>query len=531
MNLIKKLLLTYSVVHYSAPLVERANILVELSTKLARPLGKKILFWNFTEDSYQKIFPETSEDLQHSVYNRFSEMSLLDKAQKALSVFAKFKGDSTLFVVENLSSLLTSEISVTRRESLKSFLVEAVFSARQNPQKKYLILLDTNGISLPTVFNDLIPSAFDSLPSSDEIEKLLNTLIPPAEIDKQLLLICQGLTREQIRSGITLALQAAESESSPFVNALLTFKIACFKNLGLNLIPAPKVDEFCRFKKIESFLKLVKLGFSNGAKNLNLPLPKGWVLLGQTGGMDTSAEKFMLAQLTASSLGFSLIGLSIERVLASGEVYLNHLFQRIEACQPVVVYIKGFEQFFSKSDALDPSTQYLFDTFLSWLKKAQSKKIFLIAALISSESLPNNWIDSGIFDTVFSLDLPSPEERVQIIKSRASGYDSRYCKPKGEDPLSDEEWATIMRYTYHFSRQQLFFLVDSAVYSSLLQGLNSLSSKETSSLQLKIEYSHLLEQSHKSHLLPFKNPVSLSSSAGDGKSGEKDNSFFTPVTE
>ena len=367
------------------------------------------------------------------------------------------------------------------------------------------------------------------LPTSNEIQDLLASLIAPAEIDEQLIRTCGGLTKEEIRFGVSLA--QTDSNQVSLANTLLNYKVSRLKSLGLDLLPAPEVTSFGGMQRIKQALREVKSGFSPLARQLNLPLPKAWLLVGPPG-----TGKSFAAQVAASYLGFPLISLSVDQAIASGSAFLRRLLQRIEASQPALVFIDEFDKFFLANNANgeDSNTKQVLGVFLTWFQEKRSQT-FVIATLNRLDALPPELIRAGRFDRIFYVGFPSAIERQEIIQLHASRFDRRYLVEPS--PLTEEQWPKLLRSTYRFTGAELLSLVVGAAWHSFFEEFGYQFDAIDSAVRpgsLQIEFRHLWQQRQNTTPLFQKRPddvLAIENRAKDisEPAGVEDESIYAPV--
>jgi len=96
---------------------------------------------------------------------------------------------------------------------------------------------------------------------------------------------------------------------------------------------------------------------------------------------------------------------------------------------------------------------------LQWLSEKQDKT-FVIMTLNRTAGLPPEMLRAGRFDELFFTDLPSDEDRRQIIEI--------HFRKRGVDPaalgLSEDDWATIVKNTEGFVGSELEEVVRNARY-------------------------------------------------------------------
>ena len=89
-----------------------------------------------------------------------------------------------------------------------------------------------------------------------------------------------------------------------------------------------------------------------------------------------------------------------------------------ESIAPVVLWLdeveKGFSGTQSSSFSDAGTTSRVFGSFVTWLQEKESP-VFVIATANNIQLLPPELLRKGRFDEIFFIDLPSGEERRQIV--------------------------------------------------------------------------------------------------------------------
>ncbi|MGV1006312.1 MAG: AAA family ATPase [Candidatus Nanopelagicales bacterium] len=144
-------------------------------------------------------------------------------------------------------------------------------------------------------------------------------------------------------------------------------------------------------------------------------MPKGIALIGIPGTGKSLTAKMIAGQwhlpllrLDVGALFGSLVGESEERV--------RQALRLAESIAPCVMWIDELEKSLTSGGVGDGGTsQRVFGTILTWM---QDKKgpVFVVATANDITTLPPELLRRGRFDEVFFLDLPTAEEREQIIR-------------------------------------------------------------------------------------------------------------------
>jgi ATP-dependent 26S proteasome regulatory subunit len=478
---------SYQIVSYDLPLIERHNVLLWLVNEV---ITLPTYSWNLAHDTVNQLISQGQRIRENPVksFGLITGNNPLEKAVAVFKLWANYQGSGVL-IVENFTSLLTPEIRREYRELLQAALVDCLEGIKSHNQQ-YLCLLNTNYEPLPESLTSIIPRVNYQLPSLAEIREYLGTIMEqnyPAELE----LACRGLTKSEIKIGISLGQSRGINDGSLLAQMILDYKVKQLNQLGLQLLPQPEIGEIGGLERIKQELKKVKAGYSLTARSLNLPLPKGWLLVGPPG-----TGKSFTAKVCASILGFPLISLGVDVAISLGSYKLKLLLEKIEAQAPILLFIDEFDKFFltNNQSGEDSRTKQVLGVFLTWLQEKRSQ-VFVIATLNRLDALPPELIRRGRFDQNFYVGFPQNIERKQILQLHAGRFDQRYRT--GDGPLTETEWRELLSQTEKFTGAELLALVEEAIWDVFEEsyGFDSALNQPQSSLQ--IEFRHLLKQREK----------------------------------
>ena len=208
-----------------------------------------------------------------------------------------------VFVLENLQSLMVlsdeaDSLSRERATKISSGLVNIFYEFKVSEKPKYLLLLGTDEVSLPQRMLKLIPEIHKPLPNLKEIRKFLSELLSSlplrgeGEVDMDALtLAASGLTIEEIQIGLRLGLNRSTGKNVSYEKFLLDYKVKRLRDYGLEFMGLPNVPDFGGLDRLKTALAEVRSDYSIAAREHNIPLPKGWLLVGPTRyGEDASSE-------------------------------------------------------------------------------------------------------------------------------------------------------------------------------------------------------------------------------------------------
>jgi ATP-dependent 26S proteasome regulatory subunit len=479
---------SYQVVSYNLPLIERHNGLVWL---LKEVIKLPTFSWNLAHNTVQQLTIQSHKISATPVKQLgiIRDNNPLEKAVAVLKIWANFQSDGVL-IVENFTSLLSSEIRREYRELLQAALVDCLEQIKSHNQQ-YLLLLNTNDEPLPESLTSMIPRVNYQLPSPQEIREYLGTIMEQ-NYSPELESACRGLTQSEILIGISLGRSQGVNDGSLLATMILDYKVKQLNQLGLQLLPKPEIGEIGGLERIKQELKKVKAGYSLTARSLNLPLPKGWLLVGPPG-----TGKSFTAKVCASILGFPLISLGVDVAISLGSYKLKLLLEKIEAQAPILLFIDEFDKFFlvNNKSGEDSRSKQVLGVFLTWLQEKRSQ-VFVIATLNRLDALPPELIRRGRFDQNFYVGFPQNIERKQIIQLHAGRFDPRYRI--GDGPLTAQEWRELLSQTEKFTGAELLALVEEAIWDVFAENSGfELVLNQPPPQSLQIEFRHLLKQREK----------------------------------
>jgi len=175
---------------------------------------------------------------------------------------------------------------------------------------------------------------------------------------------------------------------------------------------------------LKAFISNRSRSYESG--NELLPRLRGIILCGIPG-----TGKSLSCKAAASILGWPLIRLDVGSLKSSlvgdSERRIREATAVIDAFGEVVVWIDEVEKAFAGSKSsgeLDAgTTANMFSHFLTWVQESKTSAIIMATANDISK-LPPEFIRAGRFDATFFVDLPTTQERIDIIKIMNRKYGS-----------------------------------------------------------------------------------------------------------
>ena len=185
----------------------------------------------------------------------------------------------------------------------------------------------------------------------------------------------------------------------------------------LELIPddVGDLDAIGGLGGLKDWLRVRGRGFEPKARDFGLEAPRGVLLAGVPG-----CGKSMVAKTLARTWRMPLVLLDPGAVfgpyVGESETRLGAALRAVEAMAPLVLWIDEIEKGFAASGASADGgvSLRILGTFLRWLQD-RPPGVFLVATCNDVQSLPPELLRRGRFDETFFVDLPSPQERQDIL--------------------------------------------------------------------------------------------------------------------
>ena len=141
--------------------------------------------------------------------------------------------------------------------------------------------------------------------------------------------------------------------------------------------------------------------------------PRGLLLLGVQG-----CGKSLVAKATAAIFQAPLLrldfGVLYNKYYGETERNLRKAFETAEIMSPCVLWMDEIEKGVAVQNDDDGLTRRILGTFLTWMSE-RKKPVFVVATANDIMRLPPELVRKGRFDEIFFVDLPSVENRRDIL--------------------------------------------------------------------------------------------------------------------
>jgi ATPase family associated with various cellular activities (AAA)/AAA+ lid domain len=219
-------------------------------------------------------------------------------------------------------------------------------------------------------------------------------------------------------------------------------------------------SEIGGMQRLRQWLEVRRTFFIDGPQ-AHLDPPRGILLLGVQG-----CGKSLAAKAAAGIFGVPLLrldfGVLYNKYYGETERNLRKALETAEVMSPCVLWMDEIEKGLAASDDDDGLSRRVLGALLTWMSE-RHKPVFLVATANDISRLPPEMVRKGRFDEIFFVDLPSPQNRrdILLIHLRKRCLDSRQFNL---DALAEA--------TDGFSGSEIEQAIVSAMYTAHAQNRN-----------------------------------------------------------
>ncbi|MEA5512249.1 AAA family ATPase [Crocosphaera sp. UHCC 0190] len=407
---------------------------------------------NYPSGGYKVFFWTYDKGLGQCGTQEFEQLPNTNDPLNVLENLEDNPEDKALYVLYDFQQFLTGQKADPLVISRLFNLVHKLKTTNQT-----IILLEED-FSLPQ-FEGLIHILEYGLPSQTVIKSFLKQLVnrlpdktTKPHVGDKLIRSCQGLTIAEINDAVRFSLKKyPEITSDILAKQINEFKLAKLKRLGVELSHEPDV-------KVGG-LKTLKTWLARRSKlltstNYKLPQPKGVMLVGVPG-----CGKSLVAKNIGAELGVPVMHLDVrglyDSLLGQTEKNLKRVLKTAESIAPICLWIDEIEKAFDNGNSQHDGgvSKGVLGTFLNWMQE-KNQPVFVIATANKVNNLPPEFLRKGRFDEIFFIDLPTAEERLDILAIHIKKF---------KILLTDEQLKQLVHQTSDFSGAEIAYLVTEAV--------------------------------------------------------------------
>ena len=232
-----------------------------------------------------------------------------------------------------------------------------------------------------------------------------------------------GLTAHEAETAFSRALivngpKLPRVTSDDLAREVMAVKVeAVKKSEVLEVMPTEDMSNVGGLEALKDWVGKRRNCFSDDARAFGIDPPKGIFLGGPPG-----TGKSLVAKAIAWMLGQPLIKLDISRVFAGlvgeSEARIRAALKMIEAMAPCVLLLDELDKALggSQNSGGDSGvSKRVLGALLTWMQE-KTAPVFVVATANRVTQLPSELIRRGRFDEVFSVSLPTEEERMAIVQ-------------------------------------------------------------------------------------------------------------------
>jgi ATP-dependent 26S proteasome regulatory subunit len=391
----------YSLIYLISPEEQRVE---ESLLEIAQRRDFKLACWSITRGFVQKFGTLKGGDVKDPI--------------KALDFIGNVEGRG-LFVLRDFHAFQNDPTVVRKLRDLAQDL--------RNAQKHVFILSAVMKIP-PELEKDVSVVDWD-LPDRKELEAVVERLARqlPQGCEPGLAATQEG--REQIvDAALGLTRVEAENVLAKSIVRHKTFDLPTILGEKKHIIRKSGILEYYEAEEnldgiggletLKSWLTKRRHAFTTEARAFGLPLPKGILLIGVPG-----CGKSLTAKAVGAAWQMPLLRLDVGKIfgglVGASEENIRKALKTAEAVAPSILWLDEMEKGFSGTGSSNMSdggtTSRVFGTFVTWMQE-KTAPVFVIATANNVHQLPPELLRKGRFDEIFFVDLPTPDERTEVLK-------------------------------------------------------------------------------------------------------------------
>jgi SpoVK/Ycf46/Vps4 family AAA+-type ATPase len=293
-----------------------------------------------------------------------------------------------------------------------------------------VIVLSAARLVLPAELQTLAGVFTLDLPGPDELKAIAQRVVAdlsrqrpirvdltPADFDR-LVERMRGFTELEAERAITKTVLRDGALSRNGLEAMVEIKKELLQKEGIleYIAPEENLAEVGGFRNLKTWLAKRKRAFAPEAKGFGLAAPRGILLLGVQG-----AGKTLVARAIAREWELPLLkmetGRLYDKFIGESEKNLDKALRTAEQMAPCVLMIDELEKALSYSPSGDSDaglSKRIFGRLLGWLQD-RTAPVFVVTTSNNIAELPPELTRKGRFDEIFFVDLPSAEDRKEIL--------------------------------------------------------------------------------------------------------------------
>ena len=338
-------------------------------------------------------------------------------------------GQRSVWIMRDLTPWLSGPIGMTTLRTLRNLARSLPGTPRENAQA---IIVLTPSAEIPPELADHAMVIDWPLPDREEIAAILDIVIEPlpdeikekaltADIREAAIDAAVGLSGEEAKACYAKSLVQLR-RIDPTTVAKEKRRVIARERVLEWYDPIPGgLDAVGGFDVLKTWLGQRQKAYSAEAREYALPAPRGIVVVGVSG-----TGKSLVAKAVGTAWGIPTLKLDLgslkAKFVGESEANLRKAQRTIDAVGRCVVWIDEIEKAIVTEGAADGgvSSDQL-GSLLSWMQE-RTGEAFIIATANDVSKLPPELLRSGRFDAIWWVDLPTRNERVEILGAALRQY-------------------------------------------------------------------------------------------------------------
>jgi AAA+ superfamily predicted ATPase len=384
--------------------------------EIAEKREKSLFVWTITEGIVKSgTAPQRSKAGAGSTADPLAALdAVIQQVGPAIYLFKDFHPFTTddrcnLAVIRRLR-----DAAYHLRDTYKSIVIVAPMMRISQDLAKDVTVVEF-GLPGPDDFTALLDRIIEDVKDNPQVHIDLN-----AEARERLLHAARGLTLKEAENVFAKTLVLDGRLGGDAVGVVFGEKQQIIKKSGL--LEYYETDEsfagVAGLEHLKQWFVKRRIAFSDRAARFGLSAPRGVMLLGVQGCGKSLCAKALASLWNLPLLRFDL-GRMFSSLVGSSEENIRRALQTAESVAPVILWVDEIDKALAgaaDSAGSDGGTSArVFGTLLTWLSEKTSA-VFMICTANQISHLPPELLRKGRLDEIFFVDLPTVEERIDILK-------------------------------------------------------------------------------------------------------------------
>jgi len=356
---------------------------------------------------------------------------------KDLHKYLNGEGPKNLSLRRALSELCTTHALCNDKQTR----VICLLSDTPTPHPCIAEYCDVIDYDLPTYDEmevDVVDFILDSVKKGNKGKKAAKCA---PELKEKVVRSLLGTTAEEAARIFAFAVATCGGLNDGVLNVIAAEKAKVIRKIdGLRFIPnehIPDVETVGGFSRFLEWLRRRARAYTRHARTVKLSLPRGAVLIGPPG-----TGKTHVAKTAAKALGLDLVLLDIgsmfDKYVGGSEAKIRDALAMVKAMPNAFLMVDEIDKSFGgahEGQAADSGVaSRVLSYFLNWLSErdmgSDENRTFVMVTMNRTAGVPEELLRPGRFDRVWSTDLPTPDERAEILKIHLR---LQHCEPDNYD--------------------------------------------------------------------------------------------------